>query len=132
MSRHVGRIRTVEAGRLAADSQRVEDYPVAPHRYTWAGEEVEPADDSVKAWRATVPYQAGDVVWVQVGDGKALRARILHVFVHYNRFHERVAQFRIVLETKKGLWAKQWIYTWPGFIQRGYAIAGLAPDVRLD
>lgn len=126
MSRHVGRLHT---GLPVAD-ERVEATPVAPHRYLWSVDEVEPVDATVKAWKATVPYQPGDVVWVQVDSTTAKRALVIGLFSSYH-CHERRAQFRVRLETKAGLWSKQWIYTWPGFIQRGYAMAGLAPDVVL-
>lgn len=129
MSRHVGRL-LVDLP--AALEQPVEATPVAPHRYTWSREEPEPKDATVKAWRATVPYQPGDVVWVQVSEGVAKRALVIRLHAHYDRWHTRMAMFKVCFETKAGKWSRQWNYTWPGFIQRGYAVAGLAPDVVLE
>ena len=107
---------------------------VAPHRYTWDDATQDDPSvheygvDALRRWQKTVPYQPGEVVYVE-RNGKAVLARILNVFHERNRFDERVAKFRVQYATGDGEWSKMWVYTYPGFIQRGYALAGLAPDV---
>lgn len=100
----------------------------APHRYRWDRDEPEPKDDSRAAFLNTVPYSVGEIVYV-ARDGKPVRARIIGVFTERNRFEERCVKFRVQFETKAGTWSRQWYYTYPGPIQRGYALAGLAPDM---
>lgn len=105
------------------------ELPVAEHRYRWDRPYDPREDGSLQEWRESVPYKAGEVVWVAVGAVTPKRAFITHVFSTRDRYGERRAQFRVRYETKAGTWSKQWNYTWPGPIQRGYALAGLAPDV---
>lgn len=126
MTRSVGRL--AGTGYPAGTSDRVDDYTVAPHRYTNDAIDARPANDSPKAWRATVPYQSGDVVWVQDGV-VAKRALIVGLFSERNRYGDFIAKFRVRLETRAGYWSKLWVYTWPGFIQRGYEMAAV-PDPR--
>lgn len=120
--------------------------PVAPHRYTWDMPDPElvegTPDDGVIGERArflaSVPYRAGEVVYVErvVYDAKAkehnqvpILARILYVFVERNHYGDLREKYRVQLATKAGLWSKKWVYVWPGHVQRGYMLAGLAPDV---
>lgn len=105
---------------------------VSPHRYRWdRGDDHEQPEQSYAEWHAAVAYKPGEVVYVDVS-GVATLARVLYVFCERNRFDERQAKYRVQLATKRGTWAGSWVYTWPGFIQRGYALAGLAPDVPSD
>lgn len=108
----------------------VDETTVAPHRYTWDGANNVDGDPSAmpyREWRKAQPYQPGDVVWID-RDGKAVRAYISDVFVEYDRYGDRRAKYRVHPETAKGTWSKLWHYTFPGYIQRGYLRAGLAPD----
>lgn len=111
------------------NSDLVANAVVAPHRYTWD------RDDGVmeKGYRQTIdlaPYKVGDVVLVEVGN-TAVKAIVLSVLAYRDRYGDYQEYYRVARETKKGLWAKVWCNTFPGFIQRGYALAGLAPDVKL-
>jgi len=105
--------------------------PVAPHRYTWDRDTGHEWMMDRSACRKAAPYAAGDVIWVDVG-GKAMRALILAVMVerdHHGFYREL---YRVARETGKGFWAKQWTQAWPGQVQRGYAIAGVAKDIPLE
>lgn len=125
-------------GRIVKDwkPDRVEDAEIAPHRYTWdASSDYQDARE-LKAFLAGVPYKAGEVVYVErAGHGEyvARKARIL--FVTWDREHrertgERREMYRVQFETGAGLWSKLWEYVHPGHVQRGYKLAGLAPDVH--
>lgn len=52
-------------------------------------------------------------------------------FIDYDRDGERHAKYRVQFETKRGTGSQQWHwhYTYPGPIQRGYQLAGLAPEM---
>lgn len=104
--------------------------PVAPHRYRW-NDDSEPCEQSYKAVKAAAPYQPGDVVYIAYGAGY-VRARIMHVFVRRNYREELVEYYRTQRETKKGLWSKLYWDVHPGYIQRGYQRAGLAPEMPED
>lgn len=118
--------------------ERVEDTPVAPHRYTFEGSPDEldygvlirdGKAGATARWRESLAYKAGEVVMVAAGE-VASRARILDVFPDFNDYMgEFRPKYRVQRETKAGTWSKVWEYTWPGFIQRGYQRAGLAPDL---
>lgn len=112
---------------------------VAPHRYLWSGAidavgNVLPDPDAApdfKAFKAAVPYQAGDVVYVDRG-GVPVKARIIDFWWDRDlreRTGEKREMYRVQFETAAGMWSKLWERTHPGFIQRGYKLAGLAPDV---
>lgn len=113
--------------------EKVEDTPVAPHRYLyndfddsyrWDHNQPGGYRDFINA----VPYKKGDVVWVKDGD-KAKRARIMDIAAEFDRYGDRREKFRVQFETAKGEWSKLWTYTYPGPIQRGYQMMGLAPDM---
>lgn len=118
--------------------ERVEDAPVAPHRYKWDGVEVNGAKVTDLApvtyddWKKTVPYGPGEVVFVdfaRLRDGRIRKARILSVFPERDRFGDRRELYMCQLETERGVWSKDISKVWPGMVQRGYKAAGLAPDV---
>jgi hypothetical protein len=125
-------------GRVIRDwkPDRVEDAQVAPHRYLWSGailpsgERAKDLDlcDNYDERKANVPYGIGDVVYIERG-ASAAKARIVGVYWRRNYHHELVETYRIQVETASGLWSKLWEMTHPGFIQRGYQRAGLAPDI---
>jgi hypothetical protein len=107
---------------------RVEDTPVAEHRYRWDTADETWKADSYREWLALVPYKVGEVIMVSCGD-HALRTRILDVLSERDRFGDRREVYRVQYETKSGLWAKLYQRIHPGFVQRGYWLAGLAPDL---
>ena len=119
-------------GRIVRDWKplRVADLPVAPHRYHWDNPPPDLDDfDDYKAMKAAIPYSEGEVVYIERG-GKAVRA-LIYVASYYRSDYDgcRRAYFKVQVETAEGLFSKLWEKTWPGFIQRGYQLAGLAPDV---
>lgn len=109
--------------------ERADDFPVAPHRYVWSG-----TDDTFlhakthKEFKAGCPYKEGEVVFVEHG-GKPVRAKIIGVWRERDYYGDPRVVYRVQLETAKGIFSKLWTTTWPGFIQRGYQLAGLAPDI---
>lgn len=116
---------------------RVEDSPVAEHRYLWSGTvdaagRVLPDTGTVDTWdefKPLIPYAVGEVVWVE-HRGSPRRARILHVMIEWDSFGSLREFYRVQLETKAGLWSRTWVNKWPGDVQRGYFAAGLAPDLE--
>ena len=111
------------------DSRKVDECQIAPHRYTWDGKHGEYENaKTVTEFIRGVPYKAGDVVFVAYGD-VAKRALITHVGAYRDRFGDRKEWFQVLLETKRGEWARVWNRTYPGPIQRGYKLAGRAPDI---
>jgi hypothetical protein len=108
----------------------VAEYEVAPHRYTYDGKNNsdEYAKD-FKTWLESVPYKKGEVIWLDIGEKDAVRARIITIGWEDNLYGDRVEKYKVHVPTKKGTWSKLWFYTHPGFVQRGYQKAGLAPDV---
>jgi hypothetical protein len=70
--------------------------------------------------RAANPYKVGDVIWAENG------RPALVVVVHVDRIHEGdvtsplLPRLKIRPQTVKGEWAKNWVYIWPGGIERGY------------
>lgn len=111
--------------------EQVDDAPVAPHRYRWDRDDDidnDPSAMPIRDWKAAQPYQPGDVVYVQDGDDLR-KARIMAVHVDYDRWDDRRPKFKVQYATKGGLWGKLFSYTYPGPIQRGYKLAGLAPEI---
>lgn len=113
----------------------VSSYPVAPDHY--ANPDLPTIDDTpgpdgmrIRDWIAAQPYHAGDVVWFEYNGlyGKQPRkAFISGVWVDYDRYGDRRPKFRVHLANKTGdRFAKNWFYTWPGFIERGYKLAATA------
>lgn len=114
--------------------EMVDGCVVAPHRYTWDREGAEealadPANARIRDWKAALPYQMGDVLWVE-RNGKPVRARILYIVVDYDRYGDRRPAYQCQTETAKGAWSKVWQRFYPGHVQRGYLLAGLAPDLE--
>lgn len=111
------------------DDRPVEACAVAPHRYTWEGQD----NPYQHAKRVTdflrgVAYQKGDVVYVE-RNGAPVKALILYVGCSRDSWGDRREWFKVLLATRKGKWSGAWHRTYPGFVQRGYQLAGLAPDV---
>lgn len=111
--------------------ERVDDTPVAPHRFRWDDDRYTPEPASYREVREGSPYQPGDVVYVVYGDGY-IRARVLAVFPYRDRNDDWAWRFRVQRETKAGYWSKLYTDTWPGYIQRGYQRAGLAPEMPTE
>ena len=108
----------------------VADYPVAPHRYRWDT----PSEDVPDNWRAVrdaAPYKVGEVVYVVYGAGfaKAIISLVDSAKTSHDEWRET---YRVHRETKKGEWSKLFYVAHPGFIQRGYQRAGLAPDMPVE
>lgn len=102
---------------------------VAPHRYLWNGDRSDPAlAPDYRTWKALVPYKPGEAVYVERGT-RAIKALIIDLFPDRDPMGFRREKYRIVTRTARGLWSRSWEYTYPGFIQRGYHRAGLAPDL---
>jgi hypothetical protein len=112
--------------------EKVEDAEIAPHRYTFdSSSDYRDAED-YREFIAGVPYKVGEVVYVErYGKGckVAKRARIVDVWFERDRYGDRRELYRAQFETEKGLWAKVAEKTYAGPIQRGYQLAGLAPDL---
>jgi hypothetical protein len=116
------------------------DIEVSPHRYRWNGSvgadgqhlsDIENAKD-YKSARACIPYSEGDVIYVERAGGFC-RALIYVVLAHTRTIYgERRECYKVQYETSNGTFSKVWEYTHPGFIQRGYARAGLAPEMPSD
>lgn len=126
-------------GRMVKDwkPDLVASAEVAPHRYLWSGAirpDGEPAKElvdctSFKDRRANVPYAEGEVVYVE-RSGEAVKARIYVVLTTMrDRYGDPREAYKVQVATASGHWSKLWEMAHPGFIQRGYKRAGLAPDV---
>lgn len=110
----------------------VSDFEVAQHRYLWnapTGADTLSVADSMKSLkvRDAAPYQKGEVVWVVYGDG-FIRAYIEAVWVR-RKDGDLVEYYRVRHENKNGQWSRVVKDAFPGYIQRGYYRAGLAPDI---
>lgn len=112
---------------------RADEAEVAPHRYLWNRDGIDLDSfkpEQTKEMYASVEYQPGDVVYVDRG-GKPVKALVLDLFIRRAEWDGcRKVKFRVAFETANGSWSKLWEYTHPGFIQRGYLAAGLAPDLE--
>lgn len=102
----------------------VEGAETAPNHYAYAGRAdttiySTAGDGKIREFLASVPYKKGDIVWLEDGD-RAILALISDVTFELDRFGDRRAKFRIQKATKAGTFSKQFSYTYPGFIQRGY------------
>lgn len=109
----------------------VADYEVAPHRYRW---DIATPDDVAITWREVrdaAPYKAGEVVFVVYGDGFR-KAYIGAVEVTKDAYEFWRECYHVFPETKAGAWSKLFYVAHPGFIQRGYQRAGLAPEMPVD
>lgn len=110
----------------------VSSFTVAPHRYTYDSDIIdgEISAMSLREFRALAPYVAGEVVYIE-HNGEARLAYIHAMYVDYTHNNERRHKYRVTLANRTGdRFSKVWFYTWPGYIQRGYKLAGLAPDMK--
>lgn len=113
-----------------ADDTLVKDYEVAPHRYIVNGfDDSYRYADNARDYVAGIPYKRGDVIYVE-HNGKAKKALVHNIVFDRDRYGDRRDCYNVQLETLKGRWAKLWVRKWPGHIQRGYHLAGLAPDME--
>ena len=124
-------------GRRASYKQRSEslkpvaEYEVAPHRYHWNAPIPDRCPETWKEVRDAAPYKAGEVVFVVYGDGYR-RAYIEFVDVTKNSWDDWRECYHVFPETKAGHWSRLYYVAHPGFIQRGYQRAGLAPEMPAD
>lgn len=110
----------------------VADFTVADHRYLYnasTGADALSFSDSMdaKKVRAAAPYQKGDVVYVVWGDGYR-RAYVEDVWVR-RRDGDLIEYYRVRHENVDGTWSRLVKDAFPGYIQRGYQRAGLAPEM---
>lgn len=114
----------------------VAEFTVAPHRYLYTelvGAEAllglpEPTFRQVKE---AAPYRAGDVVYAVYGDSFA-KVYIHYVAARVNQYGDKVEYYIARRETKEGQWSKRTYECHPGYIQKGYQRAGLAPEMPAD
>jgi hypothetical protein len=119
--------------------EKVADATVAPARYTddldtefrWT-----PRDErkfpTFREVRAAVPYQPGEVFYVEGFDYKSPRdekgyakpkpklARVIDILFEYQRDGDKLEVYVAQYETAKGIWAKVGTKVYPGYVQRGY------------
>lgn len=108
-------------------------FEVAPHRYLYDApfDPETPLPLTWKEVKAASPYKAGEVVYVAYGDGFA-RAYIHALSCAHDDLGFLREAYEVRRETKAGEWAKRTYIAHPGFIQRGYQRAGLAPEMPQD
>jgi hypothetical protein len=106
----------------------VKDLPLAPHRYLWNRDNPVELERTYKEAVAAAPYQKGDVV-LTVYDGGSARAIVVAVFAERNADGDFREYYHVRRETKAGHWAQRVYTIHPGYIQRGYQRAGLAPEI---
>lgn len=109
----------------------VSSYTVAPDHYG-PNEDIERAAQMANAatwaeFKELCPYKPGDVVWLEhyTANGKeARKAFISDVWPERDQDGFRRPKFRVHIATAKGdRFARNWFYTWPGYIERGYKLA---------
>ncbi len=91
-------------------------------------------DELEHAWRMDMDNQPGpsryfrEQGYFKIGDvihDSEGVVRIVEIFSFYRDYHsDFIPKFKVQRITAKGQWAKVWHYTFPGFIQRAYAVAG--------
>lgn len=112
---------------------------VAPHRYIYNGTFRHDGNPGAKEMadctsyaerRANLPYVEGEVVYLD-RNGVAVKALIYvaHTSGYTDRYGDPREAYKVQIETVSGHWSKLWEIAHPGYIQRGYQRAGLAPDV---
>lgn len=106
----------------------VASYPVAEHRYAWDKPTPDDFAFTYKEVREAAPYKVGDVVYVVYGDGFR-KAIVYAVQVHMGNDGFWREAYAVFPETKSGEWSKLYYVAHPGYIQRGYYRAGLAPEM---
>jgi hypothetical protein len=105
----------------------VASFEVAPHRYRYDA----PLGTIPTSWKEVkeaAPYKPGDVVYVIYGDGFA-RAYIHAIGCKRDFYGDLCETYEVRRETKAGHWSKRTYVAHPGFIQRGYQRAGMAPEI---
>ena len=117
--------------RLAEGLSPVAAYEVAPHRYLWNAPVADPMPFTWREVRDAAPYKVGDVVFVVHGD-TFRRAYIATVGVDKDSWDDWRECYHVLPETKAGRWSKVYYIAHPGYIQRGYQRAGLAPEMPKD
>lgn len=107
----------------------VSSYEVAEHRYLWNAPVADPMPYKWREVRDAAPYKVGEVVYVVHGDTyrKAIIAVVDCTKDAYDDWREC---YKVFPETKAGTWSKLFYVAHPGFIQRAYQRAGLAPEMH--
>lgn len=107
---------------------------IAPHRYRYDRDDCEYERRKshhycdYPTWRKGLPYQRGDVVFARHLN-KPRKALIVGVGCEYDSFGDRMERYKCRLLTEKGEWSKRFYNKYPGDIQAGYLLAGLAPEM---
>ena len=102
---------------------------LAPHRLLYTNDP--PSPETWKEAKQSAAYQPGDIIAVE-RDGKLRFAIVDYVMVSRDRFGDLQAYWRVRLFRKDGTLAtpyRRQPYVWPGPVQRGYKLAGLAPEM---
>lgn len=105
--------------------QPVSTYTVAPDHYADPEQnEKWPYHDTGREFRLnSIPYKAGDVIWME-HHGEPRKAYISYAL--YERAHDGFLREKYkvhIANKKRDTFAKNWFYTWAGFIERGYQLA---------
>lgn len=111
----------------------VESYPVAPDFFNTPDSYDESAEylaQKWSEWKDAHPYKVGMVVWIEFTDfvdgiwtKTARKAFISDIFPERDNDGWRRAKYRVHMANKTGnRFAKNWFYTWPGYIERGYRL----------
>ena len=102
---------------------------LAPHRLRYDTEDPVP-ETHIEA-RKTAAYQPGEIIALE-RDGKLRFAIVDHVMTGRDLYGDIRAYWRVRLFRPDGTLASPYRrqpYAWPGFVQRGYKLAGLAPEM---
>lgn len=104
----------------------VDTFTVAPHRYRYDRDEA--PQTTWKETKAASPYKVGEVIYVAYGDS-FVRAYIHALTCRRDCWDDLREAYEVRRETKAGVFAKRTYTTYPGLVQRGYYLAGLAPEI---
>lgn len=107
----------------------VSTYTLAPDFYNDpAWEDRSYLADNWKQFKAALPYKEGDTVWLEHfnrdGSKSARKAFISDVYRETGNDGWPRPKYRVHVATARGdRFANNFIYTWSGYIQRGYQLA---------
>jgi hypothetical protein len=109
----------------------VSGYTIAEHRYRFDAPTPDPMPITWVQVRNAAPYKVGDVVLFDAGPGGVKRALIAHVGCMKTAYDDWRECYRVFRQTQLDRWSNGCRLLHPGQIQRGYQIAGLAPEMPL-
>ena len=102
---------------------------LAPHRLRYDNED--PTPETHWDARKRAAYQPGDIIALE-RNGKLRFAVVDNVLTYRDHFGDIQAYWRVRVFRPDGTLAKPYRrqpYAWPNFVQRGYKLAGLAPEM---